>query len=153
MSRDEIIVREAALADVPRICELIGQYWQFEAIEGFDRQRIAALLEQILTSRNLGVVWVADCGDALVGYLVAVNVMSLEHRGLMAEIDEFFVVPEARAQGVGGQLLLTAEQSLAKTGCVRLQLQLGVENSAARGFYRRHGYELREGFELMDKAL
>ena len=153
MSPDEITIREAALADVPRICELIAQYWQFEAIEGFDRQRLTVLLEQILAHRDLGIVWVAQSSDALVGYLVAVHVMSLEHKGLMAEIDEFFVVPEARAKGAGRQLLLAAERGLTQAGCVRLQLQLGVDNAAARRFYERHGYEPRDGYELMDKAL
>ena len=153
MNADDITIREAARGDVPRVCELIGQYWQFEAIEGFDRRRIASLLEQILASRNLGIVWVAQDGDALVGYLVAVLVMSLEHQGLMAEIDEFFVAPAARAKGVGRQLLLAAEEGLTQAGCVRLQLQLGTENVAARGFYEQHGYEPRDGYELMDKAL
>lgn len=145
--------REAAPADLPHLCRLVQQYWQFEEIAGFDPTRIATLLEQILANGNLGMVWVAQSGSELIGYLVAVFVMSLEHKGLMAEIDELFVVPEARAQGAGGELLLTAEQSLAKAGCLRVQLQLGVGNSAARAFYRRHGYEQRDGFELMDKAL
>lgn len=153
MSRDEVTIREAALADVPRICDLVQQYWQFEAIDGFDRQRIAVLLGKILDHRHLGVAWVAQSGGAVIGYLVAVFVMSLEHKGLMAEIDEFFVVPAARAKGAGKQLLLAAERGLTQAGCVRLQLQLGVENVAARGFYKRHGYEPRDGYGLMDKAL
>ena len=153
MPRDEITIREAAAIDVPKIVRLVEQYWQFEGIEGFDPARVATLLEQILARGHLGIVWVAQSGEACVGYLIAVLVMSLEHQGLMAEIDEFFVVPEARAQGAGRQLLLAAERGLTQAGCVRLQLQLGVENAAARRFYERHGYASRDGYELMDKAL
>ena len=77
-------------------------------------------------------IWVAESGDELCGYLIAVCVLSLEHQGLMAEIDEFFVVAAARGTGVGAQLLQAAEAALAARGCVRLQLQLGVANARAR---------------------
>jgi GNAT superfamily N-acetyltransferase len=82
-----------------------------------------------------------------------VHVFSLEHGGLMAEIDEFFVLPAARAQGVGGQLLAAAEQALRQRGGVRLQLQLAVANTAARSFYERRGYGGRAGYQLLEKAL
>jgi ribosomal protein S18 acetylase RimI-like enzyme len=112
-----------------------------------------SLLERIISTPSLGAIWVAQSGTKLVGYLVAVFIMSLEHRGLMAEIDELFVVPEARARGAGQTLLFTAEQRLMQKGCVRVQLQLGIDNEAARGFYLRNGYEGRAGFELLDKSL
>ena len=76
----------------------------------------------------------AESDARLVGYLIAVLALSVEHQGLMAEIDEVFVLPEARSRGVGTQLLVAAETALAARGCVRLQLQLGVANHAARAF-------------------
>jgi GNAT superfamily N-acetyltransferase len=80
-------------------------------------------------------------------------VLSIEHQGLMAEIDEFFVLPDARTHGIGGALLTAAEGALRRRGCVRLQLQLGVANAEARAFYERRGYAQRAGYELLDKAL
>jgi GNAT superfamily N-acetyltransferase len=71
----------------------------------------------------------------------------------MAEIDEFFVLPEARSRGVGARLLATAEAALARQGCVRLQLQLSVDNEAARAFYEHRGYVARSGYGLLDRAL
>ena len=64
-----------------------------------------------------------------------------------------FVAPAARESGVGLNLLRTAEEALAKAGCVRVQLQLGSQNDGARAFYHRRGYEERSGYELMDKGL
>ena len=57
----------------------------------------------------------------------------------MGEIDEFFVLPAARSRGVGSALLAAAEAALARRGCVRLQLQLGAAQRAARVFYPRRG--------------
>ena len=145
--------RPAAPNDIPPLLALVRRYWEFEGIEGFAALRIELVLQRLLAEPRLGAIWVAESDGRLVGYLIAVLVLSVEHRGLMAEIDEFFVLPEARSRGVGRQLLAAAETALAARGCVRLQLQLGVANSDARAFYQRRGYIARAGYELLDKPL
>src|ERR1700674_5424597 len=196
----QVNVRPAASNDIPPLLALVRHYWEFEGIAGFTALRIELVLQRLLAEPRLGAIWVAESdarlvgyliavlvlsvehqglmgeideffvgpearascigaiwvaeSDArLVGYLIAVLVLSVEHQGLMGEIDEFFVVPEARASGIGTQLLAAAEAALAVRGCVRLQLQLGVANSAARAFYQHRGYTARAGYELLDKPL
>ena len=146
-------IRSGYSADVPQLIPLVGQYWRFEGITGFDPQTLSPLLERIALHPELGAIWVADAGGELVGYLIAVYIFSLEQKGLTAEIDEFFVAPAARTYGVGAALLDVAESDLAANGCVCVQLQLGKGNTSARAFYRRHGYKEREGYELLDKRL
>jgi len=146
-------VRPAAPNDIPPLLALVRRYWEFEGIEGFAALRIELVLQRLLAEPRLGAIWVAESDGRLVGYLIAVLVLSVEHRGLMAEIDEFFVLPEARSRGVGRQLLAAAETALAARGCVRLQLQLGLANSEARAFYQRRGYTVRARYELLDKPL
>ena len=87
------------------------------------------------------------------GYLVAVFMLSLEHGGLMAEIDEVFVSQDMRSAGLGSLLVTTAERELAERGLRRLQLQLGADNERARSFYERHGFRPRTGYHLLDKPL
>lgn len=147
-------IRPACPADIPRLLTLIRRYWDFEGITGFDALRNELVLKQLLAGPAApGMIWVAESQGALAGYLIVVLVMSVEHRGLMGEIDELFVMPEARSQGTGGQLLAAAEALLRERGCTRLQLQLGTANTPARAFYRRRGYAARAGYELWDKAL
>ena len=146
-------IRRCLPEDVPHLLALVSQYWRFEGIAGFDAVALSPLLTRLTQEPRLGAVWVADAGGELVGYLIAVNTFSLEQKGPMAEIDEFFVSPAARTFGVGAALLDVAESDLACDGCVCLQLQLGRENFRARAFYRRHGYNEREGYELLDKRL
>ena len=135
------------------LAALVERYWEFESIGGFDRPRIESLLGSLLTAPNLGACWVSETQGRLSGYLVAVFMLSLEHGGLMAEIDEIFVLPERRSAGLGAMLVAEAERDLAARGLLRLQLQLGVGNDAARRFYARHGFQRRAGYELLDKAL
>ena len=146
-------VRAAAPDDIPQLLVLIRRYWELEGITGFAALRIELLLKEMLASPAAGSVWVAESQTALTGYLIVVLVMSLEHQGLMGEIDEFFVDPEVRSQGVGERLLGAAEAWLVRRGGVRLQLQLGVGNLRARAFYERHGYAARAGYQLLDKPL
>lgn len=146
-------IRPAARGDIPQLLALVRRYWDYEHIAGFEALRVELLLQQLIAEPRLGAVWVAEAEGRLGGYLVAVTVLSLEHGGLMAEIDEFFVLPEARSCGVGARLLAAAEAALAAHGCMRLQLQLSVGNAAARGFYERRGYRARDGYRLLDKAL
>jgi GNAT superfamily N-acetyltransferase len=146
-------IRPATVTDIPQLLSLIRRYWDFEGIKGFAALRIELMLQELLGASAAGAVWVAESQGTLEGYLIAVLVLSIEHQGLMGEIDEFFVVPQARSRGTGARLLAAAEHALTRRGCVRLQLQLGAANARARAFYRRHGYAARAGYDLWDKPL
>jgi len=146
-------IRLATEADISGVAALAQRYWEFEAIDGFDRPRIETLLRDLFSAPERGACWVADAGGQLCGYLLAVFMFSLEHGGLMAEIDELFVSQEMRSRGVGALLVTQAERDLAQRGLVRLQLQLGVDNERARLFYERRGFRPRAGYELLDKPL
>ena len=151
-------VRQADCADIPQLLPLIERYWEFEGIVGFAAPRIEALLRELLASTSAGAVFVADTRgvkvpDSLAGYLIVVLYMSFEHQGIMGEIDELFVLPEARSQSLGGQLLEAAEGYLLRRGAVRLQLQIGAGKARTRAFYERHGFTARSGYALFDKPL
>jgi len=148
-----MVIRLATVGDIAAVAGLVGRYWEFESIGGFDRPRIEALLRDLLSAPERGACWVAESEGGVCGYLLAVFMFSLEHGGLMAEIDEVFVSPEMRSAGVGTMMLATAERDLAGRGLVRLQLQLGVGNRGARRFYERLGLRRRAGYELLDKPL
>jgi GNAT superfamily N-acetyltransferase len=148
-----VAIRFATVGDIAGVAALVERYWEFESIGGFDRPRIETLLGRLLSEPERGACWVAEAGGRLCGYLLVVFMFSLEHGGLMAEIDEVFVAPERRSAGVGALMLATAERDLAGWGMVRLQLQLGIGNERARHFYERQGFRRRVGYELLDKPL
>jgi GNAT superfamily N-acetyltransferase len=146
-------VRQAIPSDAGTLARLVEQYWAFEAIENYDPGRVERLLQDALTTPGRAACWVAEDDGHPTGYLLIVFVLSLEHGGMMAEVDEFFVVPEARGNGTGSTLLRRAERELQQLGVVRLQLQLAAGNERARAVYIAHGYARRSGYELWDKPL
>jgi ribosomal protein S18 acetylase RimI-like enzyme len=153
MAPKSVSVRSAMPQDVPALATLVQHYWEFESLDGFARARAEMLLGDLLSKPERGACWLAEAEGQVCGYLLAVFVFSLEHGGLMAEIDELFVSEELRSAGAGSLLLARADRDLAERGLVRLQLQIGVDNHRARHFYERHGFTRRAGYELLDKAL
>jgi ribosomal protein S18 acetylase RimI-like enzyme len=143
----------AIAADAPRIARLVEHYWRFENIEGFDAEKIRKLLTTLISHPQLGAVWLATIGHSAVGYAIVSFMFSLEHGGMMAEIDELFVLPEARTHGVGAGLLVASENHLRARGFVRVQLQINSDNHLARSFYRRHGFTDRAAYQLLDKPV
>ena len=146
-------IQPAGPTDVEVLLPMVEQYWRFEAIEGFDATRMRKLLTRVLEDEHLGRAWVATVYGEPAGYLLAVYVFSLEHQGVTAEIDEFFVLPPHRGLGLGHQMLAVAEAQFRVEGCTNVSLQLGRSNDAARKFYRSNGFEDRAGFDLVSKKL
>ena len=147
------LIRLARDSDLENLASLVALYWEFESMEGFDRARIITLLADFLSKPQRGSCWVAEQGGHLVGYLLAIYLFSLEHGGMMAEIDEFFVLNENRSLHTGTALLDTASQSMMQEGITRLQLQLGTQNSSAKRFYERRGFRSISGRDILSKAL
>jgi GNAT superfamily N-acetyltransferase len=143
----------ASVEDIDALLPMVEQYWRFENIEGFDPGRVRALLTRVLEDASLGRAWIARVYGEPAGYLLAVYVFSLEFQGVTAEIDEFFVVPQHRNLGLGGAMLAAAEAQFRIEECTNVSLQLGRSNEAARKFYQQHGFEGRDGFELVSKVL
>ena len=97
-------IRPVTPADVPALLPLVEQYWIFDDNQGVREAAVSRELEPLSTDSRLGAGWIAEHGGRAVGYLLAVFVHSLEHLGLTAEIDEFFLLPSARGHGAGGVL-------------------------------------------------
>src|ERR1041384_8321430 len=94
-------IHAATVEDIDSLLPMVAEYWRFENIEGFDPARMRALLTRVLEDPSLSRVSIAHVFRQPAAYLLAVFVFSLEHQGLTAEIDEFFVVPQHRGLGIG----------------------------------------------------
>jgi len=66
----------------------------------------------------------------------------LHHAGRVAEIQEFFVRPPARGQGVGKQLLAALESRLRREHIRQLEVTTHQRRTAAVGFYQRAAFAL-----------
>ncbi|MCH8062578.1 MAG: GNAT family N-acetyltransferase [Chloroflexi bacterium] len=56
------------------------------------------------------------------------------------DLEDLFVIPDYRSNGIGTRLLECAEQTAVERGNTRIGLGVGVDNPRARRFYLRLGY-------------
>jgi ribosomal protein S18 acetylase RimI-like enzyme len=56
-------------------------------------------------------------------------------------IENIYVEPEYRSDGLGERLLGAGEEELAQRGAEAITLEVMADNEKARQFYRRQGYE------------
>ncbi len=55
-------------------------------------------------------------------------------------VENLYVAPAARREGIGSALLRAAEDRLADEGATAVQLEAMADNDGARQFYAAHGY-------------
>ena len=97
-----------------------------------------AVLRRIVTDSLL----VATDGGDLVGFVTfEVESGVYEQDATRGLVENVFVVPERRGEGVGSALLAAAEARLRERGCGAFFLEVLAANEDARRFYREAGYE------------
>jgi ribosomal protein S18 acetylase RimI-like enzyme len=102
-----------------------------------DRAREAAL-RRIVTDSLL----VATDGDDPIGFVTfEIESGVYEQDATRGLVENIYVVPERRGEGIGSALLRAAEDRLRDRGCDTFFLEVLAANGAARRFYREAGYE------------
>lgn len=113
--------------------------------------RTLAHLRALGEDRGLCVV--ADAGGGeLVGYALLFPHWSGEYGGELLLLDELYVVPELRSRGVGADLMAWVEAYARRTGRVGITFVVVGQNTRARRFYERLGYD-RLDVSVFDKRL
>jgi ribosomal protein S18 acetylase RimI-like enzyme len=97
-----------------------------------------AVLRRIVTDSLL----VARVGEDLVGFVTfEVESGVYEQDVTRGLVENVYVVPERRDEGIGTALLGAAEDRLRERGCEAFFLEAMAANERARRFYREAGYE------------
>ena len=88
-------------------------------------------------------------GDAVLALLsgapaVGLAVLTLRpnvwYDGPVALLDELYVAPNFRGQGIGSALLAAAEAEVRRRGAELVEINVDSSDVDARRFYQRHGY-------------
>jgi diamine N-acetyltransferase len=141
----------ASSEDSPELMSLMRMFYREEGYP-FNEERTRRALLALLSNPLFGKVWVFRMEGRAVGYLVVTFGYSLEFGGRDAFIDELFVEPAARGQGVGTFALETAQEHCRRNGVAALHLEVEHENPKARALYERIGFKAHSRF-LMTRWL
>ena len=136
-------VRGADLAEPLKLLE--GSLRAGEPVpEGFARR-----LGETVRRGELEVL-AARTGGRIVGVAVLAYRLSVSAAGLFASIEDLYVRPAARRQGVGRTLLEAVERRCASRGVSYVEAQ--VEDEEAAAFYSMLGYEEEPGVRVFARS-
>ena len=143
--------RVAEITDITILLELVKEFHEKEKL-AFDEKLDRNALEIFLADGSWGQVWIIQQEDEAIGYMILTLGYSLEYRGRDAFIDELYLRPKHRGQGIGTQMLTFAEETCRVLGVQALHLEVDFENPDAQRLYHRVGYQRHHRF-LMSKIL
>ncbi|GGN90258.1 MULTISPECIES: GNAT family N-acetyltransferase [Haloarcula] len=96
-----------------------------------------AVLQRVVADELL----VARDGETLVGFvMVSMERGRYEQRRTRGLIENIYVRPDYRREGIGSELLAAGEKALAENGATVVALEVMAANESARRFYADHGY-------------
>ncbi len=132
-------IRPAKETDVDRIFELILGLAEYENLTDRVTGNPDLLRSHLFGDRPYAEVIVAELGDLIVGYALFFHTYStfLTQPGLYLE--DVFVSPEYRRQGVGKALMTGVAKIAADRGCGRLEWSVLDWNQPAIDFYQSLG--------------
>jgi GNAT superfamily N-acetyltransferase len=115
--------------------------------------RATAAFEDLLTRPELGRIWLVERGEEAVGYVVVTFVFAMEHGGLAGIVDDMYVRPEARGEGLGKFALATVRRACEDLDLRAMRVEVGEDNAVAQAVYRSTGFESLPGHVVMQLAL
>jgi ribosomal protein S18 acetylase RimI-like enzyme len=141
----------ATPADTTVLLEMMREYYAYDRIP-FDEAAARTALVALLQDPSLGRVWLIRESGNVIGYVVLAFGYSLEFHGRDACLDEIYLRPAYRGQGIGTQTLQFLEDACREIGIRSLFLVVERSNIQAQSFYREKGFAVQDRF-LMTKRI
>jgi len=134
--------------DVPVILDLIKALAEYERMTDEVVATEGDLRTWLFGPRPVAEVVLARAGDVVVGFALFFHNFStfLGRPGIYLE--DLFVKPEWRGQGVGRQLLVHLAALAVERGCGRMEWSVLNWNEPAVGFYQRLGASVMEEWRI-----
>lgn len=134
-----IAVREATSADVPRLVELMAEFYA-ESGYPLPRDAAARAFAPLVADARLGRVWLLEANGEPAGYAALTVGYSMEYGGLRGFVDDLFVRPAHRGRGLAAAALAELRRVAESMGVRALLVEVGPENAVARRVYARAGF-------------
>ena len=146
-----VTLEEATPSDVPALLAWMEDFYAHEGIP-FDAATSSATLRELLAHPEYGQVFKLVADGTPVGYAAVAYGFSLEFGGRSAFLDELYVRPESRGQGIGTIALRLLRDACRRLGARSLALEVNFDNAQAEALYRREGFT-SIGRQLMTRRL
>jgi ribosomal protein S18 acetylase RimI-like enzyme len=111
-----------------------------EVLAPLSISHLEAALEPLLEDSTIGDVWVVE-EEKILGYLVITWGWGIESGGREALIDEIFITPNSRGQGLASALVRASLERAKSLGTKAVFLETEADNPESRALYERLGFK------------
>jgi ribosomal protein S18 acetylase RimI-like enzyme len=141
MNQAEIPIREAAVEDAPLIARLLHDFNTEYEEETPGVEELTRHATRMLSEGEMTVLLApGGAGLALLRFRPSVWTERSE-----AYLQELYVVPQRRGEGIGEALLEAALEASRKADAAWIELNTGESDVAARTLYKKFGFTNEEG--------
>ena len=137
----QLLIREAKLADIPAITLLIREFAEFEKLTEWCEVTETDLHESIFGKQSFVQALVAMDGVRYVGYALYFPVFKSFRGERSIFLEDLYVTPDLRGNGLGLVMLRAVAKHAKGKGYTRLDWQALKWNEAAIKFYKNLGAE------------
>jgi ribosomal protein S18 acetylase RimI-like enzyme len=137
----EVVFRSAAREDEEVLLRMMRNLAELEpGSYFFDEPVVREVLRNFIENPGLGRAWIFSDGQTVAGYVVLTFGYSFEYHGRDAFIDELYVEPQYRHQGIGRRAMQFLEERARELGVTAVHLEVDDGNTPAEELYRRAGF-------------
>jgi ribosomal protein S18 acetylase RimI-like enzyme len=136
---DGIHIRRATPDDLDEVVDLLAAQLAEHDIP-IARADLSFAAEGILRVPERGFVLLAVADQGTAGVACVSYSWTVERGGMVAWLDELYVVPARREHGIGNALLGEVIALAAADGCRTVELEVETSHARAERLYRRHGF-------------
>lgn len=132
--------RQLTESDLPELEAMILALYAEDAYgEPMSSEKIRRTVQELVCHPQKGQIIIFSIAEAVVGYAIIIYFWSNEYGGNIATLDEFYVKPLWRGQGIG-TAFLSYIAAMGDASVKGLQLEVTPTNERALAYYMRQGF-------------
>lgn len=132
---------KASVNDIPILIEFLGDLFLLEKDFSPNPERQGLALASILDNPSHATIYLAKVNGEIAGMVVLHLCISTAEGGWCGRIEDLYIKPEFRRQGIGRMLLENLFEIASQKGLRRMSLVADKDNRPALIFYKACGFD------------
>lgn len=135
----EFVIRSAKPEDRNEITRLLAIQLEEHGID-IAEDRLLRAVDGVFSDPRRGALWVGIRDGRTVAVAYISFIWAMEHGGHSAWLEELFVLPEFRQEGLGSKLLHQVSVEIRNMGCAAIDLEVESDHKRVESLYLRNGF-------------
>ena len=132
-------IAPAAASDCRECSRLLVEQLAEHGVDA-SAEQLSRVLERVVADGARGFILLARDDRRIIGIAYVATILSAEHCGLVAWLEELYVTPSLRSCGIGTALITALLERAREMDIVAIDLEIDAGHSRAESLYRRFGF-------------